>query len=544
MSKPDQAHQQTDKELHDLERRIATVYREAKNDLQQTVEDYFSFFAERDKAMKEKLQNGDITETYYLQWRLNQIGRGERFEALRDTMAERYTNANKVALAYVNDATPSVYALNRNYAAYTLEKATGMVGFTLFDESTVKRLLKKSPDLMPNYPEKKALKRNIDLKWGKKQITAAVTSGILQGKSVGRIADDLQANIEKMNRSSAVRAARTAVTGAQNAGRQDSYEQAMQMGIEMQKEWVATLDGRTRHSHRRLDGEVVGYDEEFSNGCRYPGDPRGKPAEVYNCRCTVIAKIKGVREAEPVKRKAVDIKTGESILVEKMSYEQWEALKNGEKYDLKTEGEEAFFNRELLMQAKEMTQDIISSGYAAEYGLRAQVDDTEKLGEIMVHKSMNFGGDFEGEEDEFEELPGVSTISVNNIDLTSDFGGYEGRVLYLLGADSSRGGYDPGERILKDPVVLAKMRVQNGTLILAEKVETDVSEDTQEIMFDNLEENTNTSKFAGSEKQVEEYLSFKAEMEAKYGADAMWLDMDDAEYSKLERLERIAYKGE
>ena len=57
-------------------------------------------------------------------------------------VAERYTKANEVAIAYVNDATPGIYSLNRNYAAYTIEKAAGNVGFTLWDESTVRRLIR------------------------------------------------------------------------------------------------------------------------------------------------------------------------------------------------------------------------------------------------------------------------------------------------------------------------------------------------------------------------------------------------------------------
>ena len=88
----------------------------------------------------------------------------------------------------------------------------------------------EEPDLMPYYPKKKALKRGVDLKWGKKQITKSVTSGLLQGKSVGKIATDLQARVSEMNRASAVRAARTAVTGAQNGGRMDSYKAASDMG--------------------------------------------------------------------------------------------------------------------------------------------------------------------------------------------------------------------------------------------------------------------------------------------------------------------------
>ncbi len=52
---------------------------------------------------------------------------------------------------------------------------------------------------------------------------------------------------------------------------------------------MATLDGRTRDSHRDLDGERVPYDEPFSNGLMFPADPQGAGREVWNCRCTMRA---------------------------------------------------------------------------------------------------------------------------------------------------------------------------------------------------------------------------------------------------------------
>lgn len=320
----DIGHERTDEMLNALERRISRIYREAGEDVKETIEKYFASFKERDEHQKKLLEAGEITEEQYKQWRLNQIGRGRRFEALRDELAERYTKANEVAATYVNDATPGVYSLNRNYTAFTIEKVAGGAGFTLFDEATVKRLIKDQPNLMPNYPEKRAVKRGIDLKYGKQQITASVTSGILQGKSVGKIANDLQDRITTMSRDSAVRAARTAVTGAQNAGRQDSYQAAKDMGIQVRKRWVATKDGRTRHSHRRMDGETIDEDKTFSNGLRYPGDPRGKPAEVYNCRCTMRTVEKPGIEAEYRQMRVRDPKTGRNMLVNEMTYDQWE----------------------------------------------------------------------------------------------------------------------------------------------------------------------------------------------------------------------------
>lgn len=287
--KPDEAHILTDQELAALEKRIAAEYKKAAEELQKKIDLYFASFAKRDaeqKALIGTIVNGrEYTEQDYKQWRLAQVGRGERFEALRDRVAERMTHANEVAAAYINDTTPGLYSLNRNYAAYTIEQQVGAdVGFDLWDEQTVKRLIVEQPDLMPYYPPKRAVKRGIDLAWGKRQITAQVTSGILQGESIKHLADRLQKNIPTMNRDSAIRAARTAVTSAQNAGRIDSYFQAEGMGIRLKKRWLSTLDSRTRHAHQLLDGQVQPNEKPFQSilgDIMFPGDPSAVKANVY-----------------------------------------------------------------------------------------------------------------------------------------------------------------------------------------------------------------------------------------------------------------------
>ena len=326
MANSDLGHQLTDKELAKLERRIAKLYSEAGKELQVTIDAYFEQFKKRDEEMKALIgtvQNGkEWTEADYKQWRLNQIGRGERYQAMRDKVAHRVTDANAVAVSYTNDATPGIYSLNRNYAAYTIEQVAGNVGFDLWDEQTVKRLIVEQPDLMPYYPPKRALKRGIDLAYGKKQITKSVTSSILQGKSIKHMADDLQRRITTMSRDSAIRTARTAATGAQNAGRMDSYAAAQKMGIKLKKEWLATLDARTRHSHAMLDGEQVAQDKKFSNGCRFPGDPQGPPWEIYNCRCTLIAAVEGV-DTSTAQRRARNADTGQTEVVSNMTYAEW-----------------------------------------------------------------------------------------------------------------------------------------------------------------------------------------------------------------------------
>lgn len=320
------ADRETEKQLKALEERIAEVYRQAAEEETETIKKFYDSFAKEDAKKKAQVEKGKLTEEKYQRWRLEELRDGKRYEAMRDKLADRMTRANEVAIAYVNDSTPGIYSLNRNWTAYTIEQAAGNCDFTLFDEQTVKRLIKENPSLMPNYPEEKAVKRGIDLEYGKKQITASVTSSILQGKSIPSIAEDLQKRITDMSTTSAVRTARTATTGAQNAGRIDGYEAASKRGIKLKKQWLATLDGRTRHSHAMLDGETQDTDKKFSNGCMFPGDPNGRAEEVYNCRCTLIASIDG-EKYEDAQRRARDPTTGKNAVIADMTYAEWAGWK-------------------------------------------------------------------------------------------------------------------------------------------------------------------------------------------------------------------------
>ena len=326
----------TDKELEALEKRIAEVYKQAEKDLDKEVKTYFAKFKLRDKEMQALVDAGEMTKSEYQQWRITQIGRGQRFEALRDKVAERYTKANEVATAYVNDVTPSIYSLNRNYEAYTIEKAVGSCDFTLWDESTVRRLLVEQPDVMPFYPEVLAVRRGIDLEYGKSQITKHVTSGIIRGLPPGKIANELMASVTSMNRASAVRAARTGITAAQNAGRMDSYVAAEKMGIQIKRRWVCTKDSRTRLDHALADGQIVtGTKIAFKVGgykMKFPGDRSlGAPGhQLYNCRCTVRTVEKDGIEAEPRQMRVANPKWEEARAAETKLEKKLERLKERE----------------------------------------------------------------------------------------------------------------------------------------------------------------------------------------------------------------------
>lgn len=57
-------------------------------------------------------------------------------------------------------------------------------------------------------------------------------------------------------------------------------------GRRVTKTWIVT-SGNPRPEHAMMDGETVDYDDEFSNGARFPGDQVLTPEESCNCQCQV-----------------------------------------------------------------------------------------------------------------------------------------------------------------------------------------------------------------------------------------------------------------
>lgn len=279
-----------DKITEKLAKEIEKEYRKAGKEVKAKMKTHLDKFKEKDKKKLADLKGGKITQKQYDDWRIGQIMTGKRWQGLVDELAQGYTEANKTAMRMTADSMKEAYATNHNYGTYQVENAAKLsTNYTIYDKSTVERLMKDKPALLPE-PKVDIPK---DLRWNRQKINGAITQGILQGEPIGDIANRLD-NITGMGQRAATRNARTMVTSAQNAGRVDSYKRAEEMGIEMEQVWLATEDERTRQSHLDMNGEATEVGGTFSNGLKFPADPDGDPSEVYNCRCTLVAKVKGV----------------------------------------------------------------------------------------------------------------------------------------------------------------------------------------------------------------------------------------------------------
>lgn len=132
----------------------------------------------------------------------------------------------------------------------------------------------------------------------KKTITREVSRGIATGISYTEIARNIS-NASKAPLSRAKTIARTEGHRIKVSATADAQHVAKAKGADVVKQWDATLDGRTRDSHRMVDGEVRELDEKFSNSLMQPGDPAGGAEEVVNCRCELNTRARwGLDEDE------------------------------------------------------------------------------------------------------------------------------------------------------------------------------------------------------------------------------------------------------
>lgn len=307
----------TKKRLAKLEKQIIKVYKKAWREVNKKAVKYFASFTDRYEKEYEAYKAGMYTDTEFNLWVQSQIGRGKRWETLRNELADLITTSNVISADHINAATPSVYSLNHNFEAYVISEVHKNVAFNLIDENTIKRLMRAKQPVVPfsiariNIPK--------DKRWNMDKLQKALTQGILQGDSVGHMADRFQ-QVTNMNRNSAITNARTAITSAQNGGRYEAYHEAAQMGIEINKKWRASKDFRTRASHQKLDGETVPYYMAFSNGLMYPGDMTAYiPSEVYNCRCTMV-NDDVYSSGEKMRVRNAD---GQWEVVDEMNYKEW-----------------------------------------------------------------------------------------------------------------------------------------------------------------------------------------------------------------------------
>lgn len=307
----------TDDMLQKLEKKIKTQYTKAAKEAEKKVKAKLKDYNKQLKQYKKDFKVGKITKEQFDSWKISQAYQNKNMQDLADVLAQDALNSNKIAESLINGTLPDVYALNANATMAQIDQTVSMgTAWTIYDKRTVENLITKNPNL---YPQAKTNIPKSQL-WNKRKMNEAITQGVLQGESIPKISSRV-GKVYNMNGNASTRVARTMVTSAQSLGRIDSYKQAEKMGIPLTQMWLATLDGRTRHSHIYLDGQTRDVGQSFESlygHIDYPADPHADPRDVYNCRCTLIAQVKGFEYSVDDEKKRANKLDGKT-------YEEWKS---------------------------------------------------------------------------------------------------------------------------------------------------------------------------------------------------------------------------
>lgn len=123
----------------------------------------------------------------------------------------------------------------------------------------------------------------------KKTVKAEISRGIANSSTYGQIAKQIQLKInENFNRS--YRIAQTELGRVSSEAKYDNMVSAVNNGARVIKQWLATLDEKTRPDHAALDGQTREIDEDFTIGKYSAPHPHAfnAPEMDINCRCILL----------------------------------------------------------------------------------------------------------------------------------------------------------------------------------------------------------------------------------------------------------------
>lgn len=229
-----------------------------------------------------------------------------RLQALKEKI---YIESKKIAdIEISSDTSGFMDTINNAYyrTMFDIQKGIG-VGFDVaaMPSSTIESIL-KNPWSGRHFSER--VWGNTDVLAGK--LTEIVTSGMMSGKSLDKMAKELE-YMSNVGKHAAARIIRTETTYMANAAEMESYKVA-----EIDKYiFIATLDLRTSDICREHDNNVYEVNKAV------PGE--NMPPLHPNCRSTTIAYF-DEETLSSIERRAVDPESGKDYKIPAdTTYEQW-----------------------------------------------------------------------------------------------------------------------------------------------------------------------------------------------------------------------------
>lgn len=270
---------------------IASQLKDEKYVIRQLKLLYSKSLQQIDGKIEELLAKYDATQLQSVIYQLDhQKALKQQISGILDTLqADEYeTISDYLTKCYENGFMGSMYSMNKQ----------GVPLIIPFDQEQVINAIVHDSKISKGLYE--AL--GFNMKDLKKRISAEVSRGIANGMSYQEIARNLR-NTSGIGINNATRIARTEGHRIQAQSQLDACNHAKKKGADVVKQWDATLDGRTRPHHRKLDGQIREIDDYFEVDGRKAKAPGqfGRPNEDINCRCVILQRARWGLDEEELK---------------------------------------------------------------------------------------------------------------------------------------------------------------------------------------------------------------------------------------------------
>lgn len=331
-----------------LLKQMLARYKQAGADLERGLSEILGNGKSKADALRKQYLSGKITQTEYKQ-RMTRLLLSLSLRSKSKELAGVMADANEDAYAGINAEIPAVLRDGINREAWEAEMdVRANVGLYPLSDAETRQLLDGEVTF---FPEKK-LDRQKDTRWNQKNIMAGILTGIAVGIAIDRLPTYVANRVRNRNYNNMKERTYETLSGAWETGRDSMVSEEERKGLKPQKEWIATLDFKTRDAHRELDGQRVDPDKPYTvNGDEiwFPRDPSAPAYLRCNCRCA--ERIIRAKYDIPATRKE-NLRTPlpgggwEKKILPYMKYDEWYEMKRREMGDI-----------EIQKQIKEMKRE-------------------------------------------------------------------------------------------------------------------------------------------------------------------------------------------
>lgn len=287
---PDLGISLSDQRVKTLMRRLESVYGDAMKTAVKNSQTALDDLASLTDEALEGMSAADITAK-----REAAVAQIKRTQTLQKRIAAEISDAGKTAAQIIQGELTGIYALNRDFAAYTIQQQAGIqLDFTVYDRNQIAVFLQEQQAPFTKIAYRRLGADKVIITRLQNQFIAGIMNGESQPELIRRIQGVTGQSVRQ-----AKRVAQTERNRVQSQGRQMAIDEANDMGVKVDRQWIARMRN-TRDAHEEMHMTVAAPGKKFRSSLgaiEFPGDPNASAENTISCYCYIKPMVQSVSPA-------------------------------------------------------------------------------------------------------------------------------------------------------------------------------------------------------------------------------------------------------